>query len=128
MIDYIIVDDELNDRVRDILIDEDCLQTPFRRVTERKQVRAQYSDHNSITAKFEMNNEDQTKVPEVHSQEVSWIFNESGWKKFNEITSVTPCPINSENETDEEYNKLESYIKEALSASFKIRSVSKKSS
>ena len=67
VIDYIIVDEELSGKVTEILIDEDCLHTPFRIVTENKKPRAQYSDHNTIITKFKVNRDNEDKKCDIAS-------------------------------------------------------------
>ena len=56
MIDYILVDKEVSNAVTEMLIDEECLYTPFHIVHDKKEKRAQYSDHNTILCKFEVDN------------------------------------------------------------------------
>ena len=48
VIDYILVDKEVGNTVTEMLIDEECLYTPFHIVNDRKRKGAQYSDHNTI--------------------------------------------------------------------------------
>ena len=127
VIDYVIVDNDLNCGVRDILIDEECMYTPFRRVTENNAVRAQYSDHNTIITKIEIQKSNKERETAQHDDTHidSWILNDIGWKKFFHITSTIPCSINQGSDSNREYNKLEKYIKEAMDSSFKKRTARK---
>ena len=120
VLDYVIVDDQFNSAVRDFLIDEECLYTPFRRVTENNTVRAQYSDHNTIITKIEMGkNQKESRCTENESDHGTWLLNDDGWKKFFEITNKVPCKVNLNGDSNEEYNKLEKYIKDTMDCSFK---------
>ena len=96
VIDYIIVDEELSGMVSEMIIDEECLYTPFRRVTENDNTRAQYSDHNTIITKFQIERSNTEKnCAKSDDKDINkWITNAEGWEKFSEITSKVPCNIN----------------------------------
>ena len=119
VIDYIIGDEGFYNKATNTLIDEECLCTPFRAIHDKKGTRAQYTDHNTLICNFEIERGKQKK--EKLSISESWIFNDAGWDKFNQVTSSIPCLIRESNETNVAYEKLETYIKYALDCSFKKR-------
>ena len=122
VIDYVMVSETLKGATKEVIIDEELLYTPFRNVVSGKEVKAQYSDHNTIITKIEVIKESILNTPETNEVADSWIFNDEGWKKFKDITSEVPVGIDSNNVSQEEYNKLLQYIKSAMNSSFKTKS------
>ena len=93
---------------------------------ENKEIRSQYSDHNSIITNLEIKNNQEKVVQSENINTDSWVFTKDGWSRFHDITSTKPCHINELNDMNQEYTKLEEYIKHALNHSFTKRSNKKR--
>ena len=127
VLDYILVDNEFDNFVTEMIIDEECLFTPFRTVSTKLGSRTQYSDHNTILCKFKVERKRRNVGNENEDiSEESWIFNQQGWQSFKDTTSTVPCNINSANEPNIEYDKLEKYIKDSMDKCFKKRKARRK--
>ena len=126
VIDYILVDEEVESDVTEVIIDEECFYTPFRRITEKGVVTAQYSDHNTIITKFKV--EVSTQKEKTPNEEISqsWMLNEDGWKKFTELTEESTCEICPVSDSNDEYNKFEKYILSVMNSCFKRRKTNRK--
>ena len=120
VIDYILVDDEIERSISQVIIDEECFHTPFRKIADKGEVRAQYSDHNTILTKFHVDIVSPKKTQNDETSK-SWLLNEEGWKKFKQITSDNSCRIEPDGDSNEEYSKFENYIESVMNTCFKKR-------
>ena len=118
VLDYIIVNKELDNDIKEVLVDEELLYTPFRLIG-RNQIEVKYSDHNTITMRLELQIEKRDKSADDRKRKSSWKFSEEGWKNYYKITSENPPDSGPSGDVSKEYTKVEEYITQAMKYSFK---------
>ena len=84
VIDYVIVEDNLKNRVDEVIIDEDKLYTPWRSVFHKKARRIIFSDHTAIITTINIK---RGQLPNEPPEQVKgWRITEEGLAKYKDIT------------------------------------------
>ena len=104
IIDYIIVNDNVEKVVTEMIIDEEKLFAPFWiRKSKNKMEKRQYSDHNAIlvTLQIPFNRSKRSKDTEHSNLHSGWKISSSGMDKFSEITQeIDDIPIQGKEDVE----------------------------
>ena len=84
VIDYVIVEDNLKNRIEKVVIDEDKLYTPWRVVSRKKNRHIIFSDHTAIITTVDIKRGGATNES---LQQQSWKITEEGLNTYKELTS-----------------------------------------
>ena len=85
VIDYVLIEDNLNSRIEEVTIDEQKLYTPWRVVSGKKQRRIIFSDHTAIITTINIKRG--VVVAEPPEQPTGWKLTAEGMIKYKELTS-----------------------------------------
>ena len=115
VLDYIMIDNETKQYVKDVTIDEDCVYCPF----SVKKKKIQYSDHNSIITTFEIQHSKKKQIPPT-----AWRITETGLKDFAD--SCENLPTYLELSDSEKYNAYEKIIHSKMDQCFQKHKMNRK--
>ena len=115
VLDYILANSTMYDRVSSVLIDEERLLTPFS-ITKRKGATTRIStDHNTILAKFwwsreqKISNQEERKCP----KNLGWKLSPEGLTEFTKITTEDLHNV------PQDYEQMEQYLSNTMDRCFK---------
>ena len=76
-----------------VLIDEDRIMAPFHVLKNKvKEEGRQYSDHNPVIVTFRVSYREVRKTTTIKVENAGWKINESGMKRFAELTTGGKTP------------------------------------
>ena len=85
VIDYVLVEDNLKNRVKSVIIDEDKLYTPWRTTYRKKQRQITFSDHTAIITTVDI---ERGSLPaEVTEPPKGWKITDEGLAEYKQMTS-----------------------------------------
>ena len=78
VLDYLIVDNKLETKIAEFIIDESTVMCPFRTVTRNKKKMTIFSDHNAISLKMKINNDRNHDKRGRNKEKPKWKFTTEG--------------------------------------------------
>lgn len=85
IIDYVLVEDNMKNRVEKVVIDEDKLYTPWRSISKKKERKIIFSDHTAIITTINIKRGCPPELPELSK---SWKLTDEGLMKYRELTNA----------------------------------------
>ncbi len=86
VIDYVVVDSTMQEKVKKLVIDESKMYTPYRIKKQKLQKSIVFSDHCAMIAKYEITT-GRNRVKQASEKSKTWILTEDGLDNFHEVTS-----------------------------------------
>ena len=118
VLDYVMVDNSLEMKVTDLIIDEPTLYCPFRTKSENKVRRTVYSDHNAMILKMKItkDNKSKTGAPELKK----WKVTTKGVSLLTEEIkkSCSNKSLDKEISSQENYDRFEKTLHSVLDKCF----------
>ena len=118
VLDYIITNKDLQEKLQSMLIDEEKMLTPYR--ISKKGKKQTFSDHNAMITKFVWKRIKKREQTEVYSGKLGWKVNCDGLKLFKDITTDESLP------TPESYQQLEGFLNDTMNQCFKRKNIKRK--
>ena len=120
VLDYIITDKSFETSIESMLIDEECLLTPYSLSNQNNTNNQQFTDHNAIAVKLKIQHQSMKKVTRK-----SWHITNEGLVEFKKITNNENFLEYDINNIQSTYDSLESKIQDIMAKCFKLRSSKK---